>query len=310
LCSSVPPAIAKTSPATYSLRWSVAVRSMASQSSNERRGWGAADIMASCGSLRRMVAQGPTEPHRGLRFDGDKALLDPYGRCVAVPSGYDRMAASAPGANTAVAMKSVVADCSGYDWEGDAPLRRPFPQTLIYEMHLAGFTRHPSSGVAPERRGTYAGLIEKIPYLKELGITAVELLPVFQFDPFDAPPGRVNYWGYAPVSSFAPHQGYSSCTDPLGALDEFRDMVKSLHRAGIEVILDVVFNHTAEGDDRGPTFCFKGFQNVGDFWKEWNGQFRDDVRAFVTGDRGTVPRLASRLLASPDVYGHEEREPE
>ena len=103
-----------------------------------------------------------------------------------------------------------------------------------------------------EQRGTYAGLIEKIPYLQELGVTAVELLPVFQFDAQDAPPGLVNYWGYSPVSFFAPHAAYSSRKDPLGPLDEFRDMVKALHRAGIEVILDVVFNHTAEGDDDGP----------------------------------------------------------
>ena len=100
------------------------------------------------------------------------------------------------------------------------------------------------------KRGTYAGLIEKIPYLQELGITAVELLPVFQFDAQDCPPGKINYWGYAPISFFAPHQAYSSRQDPLGPVDEFRDMVKALHRAGIEVILDVVFNHTAEGDHR------------------------------------------------------------
>ena len=365
------------------------------------------------GQLYAYRAIGPRAPERGLRFDPNTPLIDPYGRCVALPSGYDRRAASAPGDNTAVAMKSVVVDVSGYDWEGDAPLHRPFSQTVIYEMHVGGFTRHPSSGIAAPKRGTYAGLIEKIPYLVELGITAVELLPVFQFDPSDAPPGRVNYWGYAPVSFFAPHQGYSSRTDPLGAIDEFRDLVKALHRAGIEVILDVVFNHTAEGDDRGPTFCFKGLQNdayyilepdraryanytgtgntlngnhpvvrrmivdslrywvevmhvdgfrfdlasilsrdelgrplpnppvlfdietdpvlagtkliaeawdaaglyqvggfVGDFWQEWNGHFRDDVRAFVRGDRCTVQRLASRLLGSPDIYGHEEREPE
>ena len=158
-------------------------------------------------------------------------------------------------------MKSVVADPRGYDWEGDAPLKRPFSQTIIYEMHVAGFTRHPSSGVAAEKRGTYAGLIEKIPYLQDLGVTAVELLPVFQFDHQDAPPGFANYWGYSPVSFFAPHAAYSSRRDPLGPLDEFRDMVKALHRAGIEVILDVVFNHTAEGDQRGPTLCFRGLAN-------------------------------------------------
>ena len=128
-------------------------------------------------------------------------------------------------------------------------------------MHVRGFTRHPSSGVAIDKRGTYAGLIEKIPYLQELGITAVELLPVFQFDPQDSPPGKINYWGYAPISFFAPHQAYSSRQDALGPVDEFRDMVKALHRAGIEIILDVVFNHTAEGDHRGPTLSFRGLDN-------------------------------------------------
>ena len=158
-------------------------------------------------------------------------------------------------------MRSVVVDPDVYDWEGDAPLRRPFATTVIYEMHVAGFTRHPSSGVAPRRRGTYAGLIEKIPYLQDLGITAVELLPVFQFDAQDCPPGLVNYWGYSPVSFFAPHAGYSSRRDPLGPVDEFRDLVKALHRAGIEVILDVVYNHTAEGNHDGPTLSFRGLDN-------------------------------------------------
>ena len=108
----------------------------------------------------------------------------------------------------------------------------------------------PSSGVEPEKRGTYAGLIEKIPYLQDLGVTAVELLPIFQFDHQEAPPGLVNYWGYNPVSFFAPHNAVQFCHDPLAVLNEFRDMVKALHRAGIEVILDVVYNHTAEGNDK------------------------------------------------------------
>src|SRR5208283_4779506 len=111
------------------------------------------------------------------RFDPQKVLLDPYGRAVAVPRGYDRRAASTPGDNAAQMMKSVVTRSSGYDWEGDRPLRHPYGKTVIYEMHLAGFTRHPNSGVTPCKRGTYAGLIEKIPYLQDLGITAVELLP-------------------------------------------------------------------------------------------------------------------------------------
>src|SRR5206468_3550197 len=204
----------------------------------------------------------PSDPGSGLRFDSGKVLLDPYGRGVAVPATYSRDAARLPGHNTSAAMKSVVVDSADYDWEGDTPLRRPSSRTVIYEMHVRGFTRHPSSGLSPATRGTYAGLIEKIPYLQQLGITAVELLPVFQFDTHDAPTGRVNYWGYSPVSFFAPHRGYSSRQDPLGPVHEFRDMVKALHRAGIEVILDVVFNHTAEGDQTGPTLSFRGLDNV------------------------------------------------
>jgi len=365
------------------------------------------------GQLYCFRAHGPFEPERGLRFDGSKLLLDPYGLAVAVPAQYDRNAARQPGACTAAAMKSVVADPRRYDWEGDVPLRRPYTKTVIYELHVHGFTQHPSSGVAPAKAGTYAGLIEKIPYLRDLGVSAVELMPVFQFDAQDAPAGLPNYWGYSPVAMFAPHGGYSSRRDLLGPLDEFRDMVKALHRAGIEVILDVVFNHTAEGDHLGPTLSFRGLENeayyllendrsryanfagcgntlnanhpivrrlirdclrywvehmhvdgfrfdlasilardesgrpvprppvlwdiesdpvlagtkliaeawdaaglyqvgsfVGDSWQEWNGRFRDDARRFWRGDRGTASNLASRLLGSPDLYGHEEREPE
>ena len=213
------------------------------------------------GQVYAYRAAGPFDPARGLRFDPEKSLLDPYGRAVVVPDGYDRDAAGRPGDNTAVAMRSVAVDPGAYDWEGDVPLRRPFTTTVIYEMHVAGFTRHPSSGVSAGRQGTYAGMIEKIPYLQDLGITAVELMPVFQFDRQDCPPGLVNYWGYSPVSFFAPHAGYSSRRDLLGPVDEFRDLVKALHRAGIEVILDVVYNHTAEGDHRGPTLSLRGLDN-------------------------------------------------
>ena len=371
----------------------------------------ATDIQA--GQLYGYRVGGPSDPEHGLRFDADKLLLDPYARGVALGPNYERKAASMPGCNYAEAMKSVVVDYRGYNWEGDAPLRRPFRGTVIYEMHVRGFTRHPNSGVAEGKRGTYAGVIEKIPYLKELGVTAVELLPIFQFDPQDAPPGLANYWGYSPVSFFAPHCGYSSDPSPLGAIAEFRDMVKALHRAGIEVILDVVFNHTAEGDQRGPNFCFKGLANdvyyildpqtggytnyagtgntlkanhsvvrrlildslrywvtemhvdgfrfdlasilsrdeegkpfpnppilwdietdpvlsgskliaeawdaaglyqvgsfIGDFWKEWNGQFRDDIRSFLRADAGSVAKLPNRLFASPDIFANEGKEPE
>ena len=213
------------------------------------------------GQLYGYRADGPFDPQRGHRFDPEKVLLDPYGRAVAGPRDYSREAASRPGDNAPMAMQSVVVGTGTYDWEGDGPLKRSFAQTVIYEMHVGGFTRHPSSGVAPERRGTYAGVIDKIPYLQDLGVTAVELLPVFQFDVQEAPAGLTNYWGYNPVSFFAPHAGYSLRQDPLSVLDEFRDMVKALHRAGIEVILDVVYNHTAESDHNGPTFCFKGLEN-------------------------------------------------
>ena len=125
---------------------------------------------------------------RELRFDPRKVLLDPYGRAIARPANYSRVAATKPGDNFATALKSVVTDVRRYDWEGDEPLGRPFSRTVIYEMHVAGFTKHPSSGVDPAKRGTYAGLIDKIPYLQDLGVTAVELQPVFQFDEQDAPP--------------------------------------------------------------------------------------------------------------------------
>ena len=365
------------------------------------------------GQIYGYRARGPMDPANALRFDADKVLLDPYGRGVVVPRSYDRDAAARTGDNAATAMKSVVVDTRTYDWEGDAPLGLPSSRMIVYEMHVGGFTRHPNSGIAAERRGTYAGLIDKIPYLRDLGVTAVELLPVFQFDAQDCPPGRVNYWGYAPVSFFAPHQAYSSRRDPCGPIDEFRDMVKALHRAGLEVILDVVFNHTAEGDHRGPTLSFRGLDDgtyylferdrsryanysgtgntlnanhpivrrmildslrywveemhvdgfrfdlasilardseghpmpsppvlwdietdpvlagtkliaeawdaaglyqvgsfVGDSWKEWNGRFRDDFRSFFRGEEGYVRRVADRLLGSPDIYGHEEREAE
>ncbi len=213
------------------------------------------------GQVYAWRVHGAFDPAAGLRHDATALLLDPYGVAVAVPRNYDRRAGARPNRDPRTAMKSVVADVSAYDWQGDVPLDRPFARTLIYELHVRGFTVDPSSGVDRRLAGTYAGLTAKIPYLKSLGITAVELMPVQAFDPQDAPPGLVNYWGYSPVSFFAPHAAYASTANPLGALDEFRDMVKQLHRAGIEVILDVVFNHTAEGGADGPTFCWRGLDN-------------------------------------------------
>jgi isoamylase len=213
------------------------------------------------GQVYAYRAHGPFDPEKGFRFDSGKVLIDPYARGVVMDS-YDRQAAMEPGDNCAQAIKSVVIDPTAYDWEGDQPLKLPFAMSVIYELHVGGFTKDPSSGVPEEWRGTFRGLIEKIPYLKKLGITSVELLPVQQFDPFDVPnPNLVNYWGYSPIAFFAPHNGYCSCSDPVEQADEFRDMVKALHRAGIEVILDVVFNHTAEGNHEGPVLSLKGLEN-------------------------------------------------
>ena len=365
------------------------------------------------GQVYAYRAHGPYDPSQGLRFDPLKLLLDPYGRAVVFPPDYQRGAACLPGDTTAIAPRSVVADPRAYNWEGDHPLQRPFARTVIYELHVGGFTCHPSANLSAPLQGTYAGLVEKIPYLQALGITAVELLPVFAFDAQDAPPNLSNYWGYAPLAFFAPHPAYSARRDPLGPLDEFRDMVKALHRAGIEVILDVVFNHTTEGNENGPTLSFKGLSNpeyyllspdrstytnysgtgntfnanhpivrrlvldclhywvaemhvdgfrfdlasvldrdengdplanppvlldidtdptlagtkliaeawdaaglyqvgsfIGDHWQEWNGKFRDDVRAFVIAEPGSIHHLPDRLLASPDLYAHENREPD
>jgi len=212
------------------------------------------------GQVYAYRADGAYAPEYGYRFDPEKVLLDPYAKAVCV-SRYSRAAAINRGDNEAFSMRSVVADLDRYDWGGDQPLRREFRETVIYELHVGGFTRGPSSGIPQEKRGTYAGLVEKIPYLEELGVTAVELMPVCQFDWQDAPPGLENYWGYSPVSFFALHLGYSLSQSPLQCLDEFRDMVKGLHRANIEVILDVVYNHTAEGGADGPTICLKGLDN-------------------------------------------------
>ena len=359
-------------------------------------------------------AYGPYRPELGLWFDPSKVLLDPYAKAIAGHANYDCLAAKVFGSdNCAQALRGVVVDPDTYDWEGDQPLHHPYANTVIYEMHVGGFTRNPNSEVAPDKRGTYAGLIEKIPYLKNLGITAVELLPVHAFDPGTAPEGLSNYWGYNTVNFFTPHWAYSSDQTPLGPLNEFRDMVKALHQAGLEVILDVVFNHTAEGNENGPTLSFRGLDNLtyyileaddpagytnysgcgntfkgnhpigvrlildslrywvaemhvdgfrfdlatvlargvsgqaiaqpepetisvlwaiesdavlagtkliaeawdaaglysvggfveyGDWFSEWNGPFRDDVRRFVRGEPGMVGTLAARILGSPDIY--------
>jgi isoamylase len=206
--------------------------------------------------------EGPADESAGHRFNRNKVLIDPYARGN-TNELWNRDAARGPGDNVATSMRSVVVDISGYDWEGDQPLHRPMEETVIYEMHVRGFTRSPTSNA--QHPGTFAGIVEKIPYLVQLGITAVELLPVFDFDEkaFNVVDGHslTNYWGYSTMGFFAPQSNYCVSPEHGNHLREFRDMVKALHRAGIEVILDVVFNHTDEGNHLGPVFCFKGIDN-------------------------------------------------
>ncbi|MFE9251219.1 glycogen debranching protein GlgX [Streptomyces sp. NPDC007088] len=207
-------------------------------------------------------AQGPFDAARGDRFDGTKVLSDPYARLI---SGREVWGQEPDWDNVYHYRAQVLND--DFDWGGDRPLGIAAEDLVIYETHLRGFTRHPSSGVSAP--GTYAGLREKIPYLKELGVNCLELLPVFEFDELDNP--RVNpvtgerlynYWGYNTVSFFAPKAGYAA-TGPFGMqADEFKSLIKELHKAGIEVVLDVVFNHTAEGNEQGPTISFRGLDNA------------------------------------------------
>lgn len=189
-------------------------------------------------------------------FDEEKVLLDPYARDVFFPPDFSREASRKPGSNEGEAPLGVLRPIAcEVDWRDDRPVRHD-ADLVIYEMHVRGFTVRENSGVSETHRGTFAGVVEKIPYLKELGVTAVELMPIFQFDPQEN-----NYWGYMPLNFFSPHEQY--CAQPDDCLQhvEFAHMVRELHAAGIEVIIDVVYNHTCEGDERGPVYSFKGIDN-------------------------------------------------
>ncbi len=340
--------------------------------------------------------QGPCDPAHGHRFAPQKVLLDPFATAVHFPKEFSREAARNAEPNDARAVLGVLPRrAEVFDW-GAAPAPRYTHDTIVYELHVKGFTARANSGVAAEKRGTFLGLIEKIPYLKELGVTVVELLPVQQFDPQEG-----NYWGYMTLNFFAPHRAYA-VQDPVR---EFQRMVRTFHEAGLEVWLDVVYNHTAEGDQGGPTYSFRGIDNssyylvqpdgsyrndsgcgnttrcahpmtrvlilrslrhwaehlrvdgfrfdlasvlardlqgnvdtalpaliheigavgaqldvrlvaeawdIGAYllgksfpgltWRQWNGQFRDDIRAFVKGDPGKVGALMTRLYGSDDLF--------
>jgi glycogen operon protein len=378
-------------------------------------------------------AYGPYQPRAGHRFNPHKLLLDPYAKAItgsftwdlADARGYDPDSAegdlSFSTVSDAAGMPKCIVVEDSFDWQGDRPLARPLRYSVIYEAHVRGLTMHPSSRALGVRHpGTYRGVVEMIPYLKDLGVTALELLPVQEFDELEnrrlnplTGESLQNYWGYSTMSFFAPKGRYSSSGALGEQVTEFKQMVRELHRAGIEVILDMVFNHSAEGDQTGPTLCFRGWDNtiyylleeedrrlyknysgcgntlncnhpivrtlirdclhywvvemhvdgfrfdlgsvlgrdtrgrllenppvlegiaedpvlrqtkliaeawdaagayqVGSFpggrWAEWNDRFRDDVRAFWRGDAGQVPRLATRIAGSSDLYLRDGRKP-
>jgi isoamylase len=357
---------------------------------------------------------GPNDFQQGHWFDKSKVLLDPYARII---SGRDSWGIQ-PDWNDIYQHRSRLS-FDDFDWESDRPLEIPHEDCIIYEMHVRSFTKHQSSGVKENWKGTFAGIREKIPYLKELGVNSVELMPIYEFDEYEnsrtspiTGETLYNYWGYSTVGFFAPKAGYAA-TGKLGMqVDEVKNLVKELHKNGIEVILDVVFNHTAEGNEQGPTISFRGLDNktyymltpegyffnfsgcgntlncnnpvvrnmvldclrywaseyhidgfrfdlasilgrdplgyplanpplleqlafdpilarckliaeawdagglyqVGSFpaygrWAEWNGKYRDCIRKFIKGDRGTAGEMAQRLQGSPDLYASSGRAP-
>lgn len=232
------------------------------------------------GQLYGYRVYGPYDPEKGLRFNASKLLLDPYARAItgevvwgtemfAYENGNEQEDLARDYGDNAWAMpKSVVIDPT-FDWENDKAPNIPMSESVIYEMHVEGFTKL-CPNIPENLRGTYAGLSHPaaIEYLKNLGITAVELLPVHHFiqDQHLLEKNLKNYWGYNSIGYFAPHAAYGSATQGGDVVKEFKTMVKSLHAAGIEVILDVVYNHTAEGNQLGPTLSFKGIDNPAYYW--------------------------------------------
>ncbi len=249
---------------------------------------------------------GPDNDDPGSRFDPSVELLDPWAKAVTDVLWQRKYNRDTQEDKDSTSMRAMVLPESSYDWEGDRPLPQYSEKEIIYELHVGGFTRHPSAGVA--HPGTFSGIIEKVPYLQELGVTSVELMPIMAFDEQDLPDkardlGLQNYWGYATHSFFSPHSGY--CIHPLSGShrDEFRDMVKALHRAGISVILDVVFNHTTEGGEDGPTINFKGLMNSGFYHLE-----NDDPKRYkdYSGCGNTVncnhPLVAHFIIESLEYW--------
>ena len=230
------------------------------------------------GALYLYRVDGPFNPEKGHRFNKNAYLLDPYAKSFTdssvfgnLPPNYvtpvDRIDILTGTPYTAKGFpKCVVIDDDDFDWQGDRPINYPLRQSVLYETHLKGFTADPSANV--KHPGTYKGLIEKIPYLKELGVTSVELLPIQEFDEYENTNVNPkngerlkNYWGYSTIGFFAPKTSFASDRTPGGAVREFKEMVREMHKNNLEVILDIVFNHTAEGNEHGVTLSFRGFDN-------------------------------------------------
>ncbi len=243
------------------------------------------------GQLYGYKVRGDFNPAYGMRFNEHKLLIDPYaravtGKCVNTdnlllpydPLSHNKDLSMDMRDNTHIVPKSIVID-SSFDWRGDAHPDIPFEKSIIYEVHLKGFTAHKSSGVKDP--GTYMGFIEKIPYLKNLGINAVELLPIQEYyvDDFLFQKGLTNYWGYNTIGFFTPESSYSTRTSPGCQVHEFKTLVRELHKAGIEVILDVVYNHTGEGNELGPAISFRGVDNQ--TYYALTGTDREPFRSYI-----------------------------
>ncbi|MEN9860929.1 MAG: hypothetical protein RLZZ515_1411, partial [Cyanobacteriota bacterium] len=217
---------------------------------------------------------GPLQPGRH-GFNPSKLLLDPCARAITGWDVYRRADAVGAVPNTASCLKGVVTERDRFDFRAAPRPRHSWQRTVIYELHVGGFSRGAGSPVSPAAQGTYLGLIEAIPYLKELGITTVELLPVMAFDPHDAPAGRLNYWGYSPLSWMAPHHAYQQGDDPLQIRHQVRQLVMACHQAGLEVLVDVVYNHTCEGNQAGPTLSWRGIDDRNYYHQNAKGDYLD-----------------------------------
>ncbi len=236
---------------------------------------------------------GPLEPgNHG--FNPSKVLVDPCARALAGWGGYRRSAAVGAIPNTSCCLKGVVTERDRFDFNQAPRPRHSWQKSVIYELHVGGFTRGEGCPVPPQRQGTLLGLIDTLPHLRDLGITALELLPVMAFDPEDAPAGRYNHWGYSPLSWMAPHPGYLVSDDPLGGRNEVRQLVTACHQAGLEVLLDVVYNHTTEGNQAGPTLSWRGFADSVYYHQNSRGDYLD-----VSGCGNTIAAnqaLSRRLI--------------